>query len=1478
MNEGIFIGVDVGSVSLNVALINRDREILGESYTRTRGEPLQTVAKVLGQILEEVGIDRVIGAAVTGSGGKLVADLLRANLVNEIVAHAKAAEFSYPDVRTVIDIGGEDSKLICLNLDPSLGATVIEDFAMNTICAAGTGSFLDQQANRLGLSIEEFSELATKSTNVPRIAGRCSVFAKTDMIHLQQEAAPEQDIIAGLCYALARNFKSNIGKGKSFARPIAFHGGVAKNKGMVRAFEDVLGLGRSGLIVPKYHASMGAIGVALISLKKGDGRFRGLEDLVHYMRTHKEESEGLPPLSGSCCVGSATAKDFKRARYVSCQDLTLWEQQKPIGAYLGIDVGSISTNVVVIDEDKKLLSRRYLLTAGRPLEAVRSGIREVGAEVGHLVNIRGVGTTGSGRYMIGEFVGADIVKNEITAQARAAVEIDPSCDTIFEIGGQDSKFISLENGVVVDFEMNKVCAAGTGSFLEEQAAKLGIRIEEDFGKLALASKYPLRLGERCTVFMESNLLHHQQRGAIRDDLVAGLSYSIVQNYLNRVVGTKRIGNNIFFQGAVAFNQGVVAAFEQVLEKPITVPPHNDVTGAIGVALVAMEEAKGKSNFRGFDAISKGRYDVSSFECQDCPNRCEVKKVAREFGPPLHYGSRCGKYDVTKRQTLAEGIPDLFAEREKLLLKTYERRSSGHLAAVGARPVRSRVSNGARKKSRKVPKIGIPRTLLFHELFPLWKAFFLELGLEVILSEGTNKKIIHDGLEHVLAETCFPIKVAHGHVLNLLGKGIDYLFLPTILNMARPSAHNTEQSFSCPYVQTSPHMIRSAIDVEANGVRLLAPVVIFGWEKKLAKASLWRIGRELGKPWSRVARAIRAAERAQANFYSALRARGREVLGSLKEGDQAIIIVSRPYNGCDPGINLNLPKKFRNLGALPIPMDYLDLDSVDLFKLFPDMYWRYGQKILAAAEIIHKDPRLNAVYITNFGCGPDSFITRFFRDKMGPKPFLQIEVDEHSADVGAITRCEAFLDSLRGVRLRQDPGGQPTGALAEVVARAKGVVSPVKDTNLSTARRKISNGVKTKPSKSPSSTGAKSPSTLSRSSKRTIYVPRMGDHAFALRAALVANGVPAEVFPESDDETLELGRKFTCGKECYPCILTTGDMVKLTKDPAFDPERSAFFMPATNGPCRFGQYNTLQRMVLDELGYHNVPIISPNQGKDFYGELGAYGKNFVRQAWRGIVGVDILDRWARKVRPYERSHGQTDSIYSACLKRLCQAILRKEDLADVMREVAKAFGRIDRDLTYKRPTIGVVGEIFVRSDPFANDFIVNRIEELGGEVLVPPIREWLFHVNRVVKLSSLIRLKPITYLKTLAIDLVQSHDEHRLLHSSRSFLGDDGEPSIKEVWRNSRRYLPSWFGEAALSLGNAVSYAQNGVCGIINVMPFTCLPGTVATAVLKAFKEEHNNIPCLVMAYDGLEQTNTRTRLEAFMHQAHQYRDKRLNAK
>ncbi len=580
----LHLGLDIGSISVNTILMDQNKKIIENHYDFSHGKPFHVLRDVLYGVIERHGIEGIDGIAITGTGGKLASKLIGGQFVNEIIAHSSSVAEMHPEARSVIEMGGEDSKLILMENKKVTHKSQLSDFAMNTLCAAGTGSFLDQQAKRIGVSIEnEFGEMALKSENPPHIAGRCSVFAKSDMIHLQQIATPVHDIVAGLCYAVARNFKSNMAKGKELKKPVIFQGGVAANAGVVRAFKDILKIEGEELIIPKYYASMGAIGAVFHLLDnppEEEKKFKGLSELDRYLVSERKNGVHLESLTASSATYN-TEVVFKH------------NGKEKLDVYLGLDVGSLSTNVVLIDDENNVVARRYLPTASKPLDAIQKGLSEIYEEVGDKVEIKAVGTTGSGRYLTGDFIGADVIQNEITAQAAAAIAYDPTVDTIFEIGGQDSKYISIENGVVVDFEMNKVCAAGTGSFLEEQAEKLDINIKEEFGEMALGANEPARLGDRCTVFMESDLNSQQQKGTAKANLLGGLAYSIVHNYLQKVVGDKKIGDKVFFQGGVTNNRAVVAAFEKVLGKPIIVPPHFDVTGAIGVAIIARKEMQEK---------------------------------------------------------------------------------------------------------------------------------------------------------------------------------------------------------------------------------------------------------------------------------------------------------------------------------------------------------------------------------------------------------------------------------------------------------------------------------------------------------------------------------------------------------------------------------------------------------------------------------------------------------------------------------------------------------------------------------------------------------------------------------------------------------------------------------------------------------------------------------------------------------------------
>ncbi len=1376
------IGLDAGSVSVKCVVLDDSGEILHRDYKKHKGRPL----KVAIEILQSADIGEDCAIAITGSAGKLIAQILKVEPVNEIVAQAYATKKRYPHIRTIIEMGGEDSKLIML------GKSGLTDFSMNSVCAAGTGSFLDQQAERLRISIEEFSKLALKSRKPPRVAGRCSVFAKSDMIHLQQIATPVEEIVAGLCFAVARNFKGSIARGRNIIAPVSFQGGVAANEGMVRAFREVLGFNE--LFVPLDFALMGAVGAAMKAREEGCGAFFKLDALETYLASARDSAHGHPPLLRE---GDAFSERHLRD---SRDVVRVLRDEGPVKVYMGIDIGSISTNVAVIDSEGNLLSKRYLMTAGRPIEAVRQGLRETALELGDRREIAGVGTTGSGRYMIADYVGADIVKNEITAQATAAVFIDPTVDTIFEIGGQDSKYISIENGVIVDFEMNKACAAGTGSFLEEQAEKLNISVKQEFASCAFASRCPAKLGERCTVFMENSLMANLQKGTSKNDLLAGLAYSIVQNYINRVVAGKRIGKNIFFQGGVAFNKSVVAAFEKHLCMNITVPPNHDVTGAIGMALIAKRHMLSggltHSAFKGFERADRG-YEISSFGCNGCSNVCEINRVKVDGEKQeLFYGGRCEKYDINKKDT--SHIPDLFAFRDDMLW-----------AAMKEHRERRGRGNGGSTRAR----IGIPYIFYFNEYLPFWATLLSRLGFDLEISPRNNRQIVDLGLEGVLSEACFPVKVAIGHLRYLKEKCVDAVFLPSFVNLNKPG-DEYQLGAACPHTQSIPYVGRVAVP----GIEILSPIVDISRGERPLADELTRSLKRFGVARKAIQSAMADAQRAQRDFTEAIHAKGREVLSGLK--DNAIVIIGRPYNALERGMNLRIPEKLATLGVTAIPQDMLPIEDTAIFEEWPDMYWRNGQKMLRAARFLVTHDKLYPIVVGNFSCGPDSFILKYFKEELRGKPFLHIEIDEHSADAGAITRCEAFLDSI----------GHRNDA------------SAVKQTR---PRRPNQSSLK----------------------DRMIYLPPMCDHAHALAAAFERCGMQAEVLPESDRESVEIGQQYVSGKECYPFAVTTGDMLKKALSKSFEPSRSAFFMPSGTGPCRFGQYNVFHKRVLESVGLDDVPVFAPNQDAGFYNTLETVNDDFVFHAWKGIVAVELLTKCLHESRPYERQKGSADELYRYHLEKLLRSLRGKngrvEDALEAVRRDFEAIPKTD----VRKPLIGIVGEIFVRSNKFSNENVVRKIEALGGEAWLAPVEEWVYYANLLDIKHSVASRDYSAAAGTVIKRYFQKHIEHRYAKRFQGHLRTLEEPSTTAVLKKAAPYVHKSFeGESILSVGKSVDFATRGAHGVVNTMPFGCMPGTIVTALMRAVTGDYG-LPAINIAYDGTEASTNEIQLEAFMDQA-----------
>lgn len=996
----VHIGLDIGSVSAKLAAALPAGVAIGSKHAKittlqafrlyvaspvkVQGQPVHAAVQLLGDFFE-LFPDQKVRTSLTGSQAKLIAKRLRAPYINEFKAIARGAVELVPDTKTILEIGGDVSRFMHIEFNPATNELGIRDYQRNGECAAGTGSFIDQQASRMNYSIEEIGEIMQKATGCANIAGRCSVFAKSDMIHAQQRGYSPGAIFRGLCEAVVRNYKGTVLRGKHLEPKVLFVGGVAANSGVVQAMHTILNLTPDELVVPELHDHVGAIGCAVLS----DGlpmTRAAIEELV-------ADKIVVRPVASSIRLDTKNVRFENRKRRKS----EYIDSTTPIRVFLGLDVGSVSTNLVLIDEEARVFDEVYTSTEGKPVQVVQRELALWSKKWGDKVEILGVGSTGSGRELIGELVGADAVHDEITAHKTGALTIaerlfKEPVDTIFEIGGQDSKFIAIDNGIIVDFTMNEACAAGTGSFLEEQAGKLGISIKGDFADLALSSNAPIRLGERCTVFMEKDVTAFIQQGRHLQDICAGLAYAVVHNYLNRVVRGRKIGEHIYFQGGTAYNAAVAAAFATVLNKTIVVPPHNGVIGAIGAALLAKEKVKQEkiiSRFRGFD-LAKIDISIRQFTCKGCSNSCDIQECTIE-GEKSFWGDKCSNRFRTKRKVQQQAtIPDLFTLYNDML----------HEDIPGP--------NGLGLR------IGIPKSMYFYDRFPFWRTYFKHIGAETVLSDDTTTKLAADGREICVAEPCFPIVVGHGHYLNLRKKNVDYVFMPQIINSETDTPE--KESWLCPWVQTLALVIRNAIP-ESEVDDLLKPVLHFRDGITFIKREMHGLARLLGVSKKQSDRAIEFAYKMQDQFRLRIQTAGRTVLQQVAAKNQhAVLIVGRPYNIYDGGVNLHVPAKLRDhYGVNVIPLDFLPLAGIDIHDVHENMFWDYGRKIVQACKYAGQSRNLHVIYFTNFKCGPDSYIKHFIRDAIGA-PYLTLQFDDHSNDAGILTRCEAYLESkglLRG---------------------------------------------------------------------------------------------------------------------------------------------------------------------------------------------------------------------------------------------------------------------------------------------------------------------------------------------------------------------------------------------------------------------------------------------------------------------------------
>ncbi|MCL2094129.1 MAG: acyl-CoA dehydratase activase [Treponema sp.] len=1420
------IGINIGSSSLKIVLADEGR-LLWSSHTPHEGDFGAAVAKLLAEAQAHGEIKPGIPALVTGNEGRFMFNA--AGTLEPLCVEAALKQLGL-QADAVVSMGGED--LIVYSLD---NGKIINNFS-GSKCASGTGEFLKQQLARMDMGLEDIDRVPDTAKVYP-LSTRCSVFMKSDCTHrLNKREATKDDIVLSLSDVMAVKVIDFLKRAKVTRGRVVLTGGITLNRHIIRFIKEKAP--EIEFIIPPSAAVFEALGAAVLAPESGSP----LPELEKLLRTNEVRFASL---------GALRDWESKVRRF----ELPV-AQARVGGRYiLGVDGGSTTTKAALVDMERdEIVASHYGRTHGDPVKALKECLQKIQDQVAQDtgsrdIDIALVAATGSSREILGVFLETPGVYNEIIAHSVGTTFFDPEVETIFEIGGQDAKYVLLKNGVPIDYAMNEACSAGTGSFLEESASgDLSIHKAEDIGPIALEADCPLKFGEHCSAFINSDIRKAVQQGASRENITSGIVCSIVANYLNRVVGNRTIGGKIFLQGGVAKNPAVPLAFAMMLDKEILVPPSPELSGCFGVALLAKrkmaEGLLGEVHLNIDDLLAREIGYERVFTCQACENNCPIQ-VLNVSGRRYSFGGRCNMYTNTRRGSQTPGgegkaeetpIFDYVEKRQKMIFEEY------------AAPLNF---EGAQAPAKKRPfTVGIPRALSVHTLYPLYSWFFYELGIKTFLSD----EVAHEGLARTESEYCFPAEIAHGAVQNCLDRGADFVLLPHFRDM--PSYEEKVHANFCPITQALPYYIEKAFpDVDKKKWLPLVVSFKFGDEKALELFTIMNEKLGIGEEETRHA-FTRALER-QNLYLKASRELGVQALADARAASRPVIaVLGRPYNAFTAEANMGIPRKFTSRGYSIVPFDILPFDDEEIFS---NMYWYYGQQDVKSASLLKNEDNIYLTFITNFSCAPDSFILHYIKWIMGQKPFLILELDSHSADAGIDTRVEAFLDIIEGYRSKKSElEGERFDNGWRFIYDGK---APYKD------QLRIDN----------EKTGEK---VNIRGNKRVkMLLSNMGAISTEyMGAAVRSQGINAEALPVATGRTVQIARSHASGKECVPSHLVLGSALEFFWSPKYrKDELYLLFVPITTGPCRTGQYYIYYENLFRDMRLENV-VVFILSADNSYTEL---GPNFAKEMWKGLVLSDYLKDIQnalkttavdpkKAIREFE---GSWRGVMDAVEKRPRQIWRELKSVAAVVKKIP-----LKKDLA-DCPKVLVVGEIYVRRDDFAVGELTDLMSDRGLIVKVAGISEWIHYLDfvREYGLTKLISLRkggwrflstPARALFKLKIEKwwKKSVEKRVLAILKPTGLIPETPHDMGEIMAYTQEHFVNLElnSEIAVSSGSAAAAMEAGYSGVVNIAPFACLIGRVIEGLFTPWARERN-YPILSVEVDGnLLPPNIVNKLNIFM--------------
>jgi predicted CoA-substrate-specific enzyme activase len=1378
MNHTKSLGICVGSATLSLVTLTRDfagnTSISGVHVEAHHGNP----RLVLEDAIKTLNIKDYDKVAVTGRRFRHLVSLTsipEPEAVEHAFLHVNGKGLN---VRAIVSAGSETFLLYMIGRDNRISSV----HAGNK-CASGTGEFFLQQIKRMGMDIGDVVRLS-ESEEPYKVSGRCSVFCKTDCTHATNKGIPKKRVIAGLCQMMA-------GKILELAKNLSKHhimviGGCSQNAVLINYLKKKI----PGVTIPVEAPYFEALGCALWALKNDTKPIP--DDIRHIFKRKRDTFSRLLPLSSAeDMVEFKTAPRGKAKRGDRC--------------ILGLDVGSTTTKAVLVRMiDDQIIASDYLRTSGDPVRAARSCYDSLSTQLGDLIMdipIVGLGITGSGRQIAGLHAMTEEIINEIIAHATAAVYFDKEVDTLFEIGGQDAKYTHITGGVPSDYAMNEACSAGTGSFLEEAAKEtLNIRMEE-IAPVALKGMNPVNFNDQCAAFISSDIKNAFHEGICIEDIVAGLVYSICLNYSNRVKGNRIIGRKIFMQGGVCYNRAIPLAMAALTGKKIIVPPDPGLIGAFGVAL----EVK---NRLALGLLGEGNYSLSTlrdreiqygtpFVCdggkEACDRRCKIARIIIDC-KTYPFGGACNRwYNLRSHNKINAVSFNDVSDYERLVF----------------RPPGAAADHHATQAST----IGINRSFMVNTYFPLYRTFFTKLGFKVVLPDFVEQ----EGIDRKRAAFCYPAEIAHGYFLNLLKKKTDYLFLPQLKGDYVECGNS--RGVTCPLSQGEPYYLAPAFkdcDIYRKlkeKERILNPVIDFSRGFPAAEGSFLEMAGVLGVNRKEAAEAFGEAFHEQMRLIDEMQKRGAKAMKALEADPAAfaVVVFGRSYNALVSEAHMGIPNKFASRGIRVVPFNALPLTE----KITKDnMYWSAGQRILRMAAYVKKHPQLFGCYITNFSCGPDSFIVGYFRDVMGKKPSLTLEVDSHVADTGMETRIEAFIDIIKRYRELEKGGKTNHASFRFTPAR-----------------------IHTRKGRTVYTDSSGREYSLFDPSIHVLF-PSMGRFlAESVASSFRSMGIRASALPPADEAVLKLGRSYSSCKECLPLIITAGSLLKYIHENRRGGEKLLYFVPTASGPCRYGQYSIFLNDLIRRLRLEDVELLSLSD-KNSYDGFG--GRRMAMAMWSSFVVAALFEEIysvlltnavtrASAMEIFEREwKGVVYALEKAPGLRAMSRVL--EESADRLRKIPVGRGLADT------PVILLTGEIFVRHDNISRQGLVEELAGQGFACKVSTMLEWVYYTDWCFQngLSSGRATAKERFSLLIRNALLKRYEKNFRRALLKSELCWDKLEAVDHIMKNTTHLInPELTGEAILTVGSVLGEIVDHYCGAISIGPFGCMHNRLAEAILNS---------------------------------------------